>query len=110
MDFPFSFDTYLHKLNSKYPLNLSHIPKLLQSSVEGLLQIHPESRQSVQQLLDSSFFQTGPISTLKTLESILEQNYQTQINILMELPTYLQPFPINILNGSVLPIIKEVKH
>ena len=71
--------------------------------LEGMLQLDASRRFSMVNLLNSTFFNTGQISTLKAVEMIQARDVGTQASILTALHSQIPSFPPRIIEGTILP-------
>lgn len=100
--------THAYKVKSIFPLSLDNIPGLFQDTVRSELSLVPDMRVVVDGISKCKFFTSGPVHTMRTLETILEQSEEEQTSILSSLRAALEPFPTYLLSSMVLPKLGEV--
>lgn len=100
--------THQYKSKAIFPLVLDHCPEVAKMPLRRLIEISPINRISADEYLATPFFDSGPVHTMKTIETLLEQDVDTQINVLSSLYRSLEPFPISLLQTMILSPIVEV--
>lgn len=100
--------THQYRSKAIFPLNLDHCPDVVKQPLRKLIEISPINRLTADEYLSTPFFDSGPVHTMKTIESLLEQDIDTQINVLSSLYKQLEPFPVSLLQTMILTPIVEV--
>ena len=90
-------------LSLRSRMQTSGFPSPVLLLLEGMLQPEASRRFSLVNLLNSTFFNTGQISTLKAVEMIQARDVGTQASILTSLNSQIPSFPPRIIEGTILP-------
>jgi SCY1-like protein 2 len=100
--------THQYKTQSLDPSPIRRLPDTMQQSVQMMLVADPDRRLDAQAFLTSPCFSTGPILTMKQLETVVSKDPGAQAQFLAGLPQLLVPFPAKVLRDQVLPHLLEV--
>ncbi|GLD96522.1 hypothetical protein PINS_up005205 [Pythium insidiosum] len=101
--------THAYKVNSMHPITFpASVPVPLQNTIRSLLSVQPSQRPEARTFLASPFFDSGPIKTLRTLQSLVEQDPAAQAKFLNALPEAIEGFSPRVLRDMVLPGLQAV--
>ncbi|KAJ0392626.1 hypothetical protein P43SY_011415 [Pythium insidiosum] len=101
--------THAYKVNSMHPITFpASVPVPLQNTIRALLSVQPAQRPEARTFLASPFFDSGPIKTLRTLQSLVEQDPAAQAKFLNALPEAIEGFSPRVLRDMVLPGLQAV--
>lgn len=100
--------THAYRVQHLHPVpKLDRVPELLRPAIEALLNPGPASRPDSAQFMRCAYFDRGPIQTLRTLETLMEQPRPRQAQLLSQMPALLAPFPGAVIRDRVLPVLLE---
>ncbi|KAF1331504.1 Scy1 protein kinase, partial [Globisporangium splendens] len=101
--------THGYKTQSLHPITFpSSIPVSLHNTIRTLLSLQPTQRPEARMFLASQFFDSGPIKTLRTLQSLVEQDPASQAKFLTTLPDAIDGFSPRVLRDMVIPGLQAV--
>ncbi|OQS06542.1 kinase [Thraustotheca clavata] len=101
--------THGYKTQSLHPITFnSNVPVTLHNTIRTLLQLQPSSRIEARAFLSSPFFDSGLVKTLRTLQTLVEQDPASQAKFLLALPEVLSGFSPKVLRDLVLPGLQSV--
>ncbi|TMW57020.1 hypothetical protein Poli38472_002945 [Pythium oligandrum] len=101
--------THSYKVNSMHPITFpSSVPTSLQNTIRSLLAVQPSQRPEARAFLASQFFDSGPIKTLRTLQSLVEQDPAAQAKFLNSLGEEIEGFSTRVLRDMVIPGLQSV--
>ncbi|CEG49390.1 scy1 protein kinase [Plasmopara halstedii] len=101
--------THGYKVQSLHPIAFPRsIPTALQNTIRSLLSLEPAKRLEARTFLASPFFDSGPIKTLRSLQSLVEQEPAAQAKFLTTLPDAIDGFSPRVLRDMVLPGLQSV--
>ncbi|KAF1784199.1 Armadillo-type fold [Phytophthora cactorum] len=96
-------------LDSLHPISFpTSVPTALQNTIRSLLSLEPAKRPEARAFLASPFFDSGPIKTLRSLQSLVEQEPAAQAKFLTTLPDAIDGFSPRVLRDMVLPGLQSV--
>ncbi|CAM9255045.1 unnamed protein product, partial [Ectocarpus fasciculatus] len=84
-------------------LDLSALPPGFSQVLSCMLQENPTARIALLDVVNSAYFHSGILSTLKSVDSLPERDMGTQASVLASLPGQLGQLPPRILAMIVLP-------
>jgi len=100
--------THGYKVQSLHPISFpSSVPTALQNTIRSLLSLEPAKRPEARAFLASPFFDSGPIKTLRTLQSLVEQEPAAQAKFLTTLPDAIDGFSPRVLRDMVIPSLQS---
>ncbi|KAL4159441.1 hypothetical protein PRNP1_000018 [Phytophthora ramorum] len=103
------FMTHGYKVQSLHPISFpTSVPTALQNTIRLLLSLEPTKRPEARAFLASPFFDSGPIKTLRMLQSLVEQEPAAQAKFLTTLPDAIDAFSPRVLRDMVLPGLQSV--
>lgn len=73
-----------------------------------MLEAEAARRPTVEAVLGCPYFTTGPVDTLRQLESLMQLDAEQQAGFLRHLPSRLAPFPPLLLRDFVLPPLRAL--
>lgn len=84
---------------------MNTLPDSLQEPVKNLVVVSPGSRWTAERVLQSSFFNSGPVATIRNVQGLLDSNDDVSkiCEFLTKLPAQLEPFPSSVLKQLILP-------
>ncbi|OWZ04502.1 SCY1 protein kinase [Phytophthora megakarya] len=101
--------THGYKVQSLHPISFpTSVPTSLQNTIRSLLSLEPPKRPEARAFLASPFFDSGPIKTLRSLQSLVEQEPAAQAKFLTTLPDAIDAFSPRVLRDMVLPGLQSV--
>ncbi|RHY95335.1 hypothetical protein DYB35_008381 [Aphanomyces astaci] len=101
--------THGYKTQSLHPMTFnSLVPVTLHNTIRTLLQLTPSGRPEARAFLSSPFFDSGLVKTLRTLQTLVEQDPASQAKFLQSLPDILTGFSPRVLRDMVLPGLQSV--
>lgn len=101
--------THGYKVQSLHPIAFpTSVPVPLQNTIRSLLSIEPSKRPEARAFLASPFFDSGPIKTLRSLQSLVEQDPAAQAKFLTTLPDEIDGFSPRVLRDMVIPGLQSV--
>lgn len=101
--------THGYKVQSLHPITFpSSVPVSLHNTIRQLLSLQPAQRPEARMFLASQFFDSGPIKTLRTLQSLVEQDPASQARFLTTLPEEIEGFSPRVLRDMVIPGLQSV--
>lgn len=101
--------THGYKVQSLHPIAFpSSVPVPLQNTIRSLLVLEPSKRPEARTFLASPFFDSGPIKTLRMLQSLVEQDPASQAKFLTTLPEEIDGFSPRVLRDMVIPGLQSV--
>ncbi|RHY31370.1 hypothetical protein DYB32_003567, partial [Aphanomyces invadans] len=101
--------THGYKTQSLHPMTFnSLVPVTLHNTIRSLLQLTPSARPEARAFLSSPFFDSGLVKTLRTLQTLVEQDPATQAKFLQSLPDILTGLSPRVLRDMVLPGLQSV--
>ncbi|EQC31273.1 SCY1 protein kinase [Saprolegnia diclina VS20] len=101
--------THGYKTQSLHPISFNPtVPVTLHNTIRTLLQLSPTSRIEARAFLSSPFFDSGLVKTLRTLQTLVEQDPASQAKFLLALPDVLSGFSPKVLRDLVLPGLQSV--
>ncbi|EGZ21089.1 hypothetical protein PHYSODRAFT_497445 [Phytophthora sojae] len=101
--------THGYKVQSLHPISFpTSVPTALQNTIRSLLSVEPAKRPEARAFLASPFFDSGPIKTLRTLQSLVEQEPAAQAKFLTTLPDAIDGFLPRVLRDMVIPGLQSV--
>ncbi|KAF1784214.1 Armadillo-type fold [Phytophthora cactorum] len=101
--------THGYKVQSLHPISFpTSVPTALQNTIRSLLSLEPAKRPEARAFLASPFFDSGPIKTLRSLQSLVEQEPAAQAKFLTTLPDAIDGFSPRVLRDMVLPGLQSV--
>ncbi|GAB9475613.1 Scy1 protein kinase [Globisporangium polare] len=101
--------THGYKVQSLHPITFPpSIPVSLHNTIRALLSLQPAQRPEARMFLASQFFDSGPIKTLRTLQSLVEQDPASQAKFLTTLPEAIDGFSPRVLRDMVIPGLQSV--
>jgi len=89
-------------------LDMTAIPNGVSQLVLGMLQVSPTSRISPNDIINNSYFHSGPIAILRSLDHMHTRDIGSQASQLSALPAQISTFPPRILEATILPAIGRV--
>ncbi|RLN82429.1 hypothetical protein BBJ28_00012372 [Nothophytophthora sp. Chile5] len=100
--------THGYKVQSLHPITFpSSVPAALHNTIRSLLSLDPAKRPEARVFLSSQFFDSGPIKTLRTLQSLVEQEPAAQAKFLTTLPDAIDGFSPRVLRDMVIPALQS---
>ncbi|KAH9091922.1 hypothetical protein Ae201684P_011463 [Aphanomyces euteiches] len=101
--------THGYKTQSLHPMTFnSLVPVTLHNTIRSLLSLTPSGRPEARAFLSSPFFDSGLVKTLRTLQTLVEQDPASQAKFLQALPDLLTGFSPRVLRDMVLPGLQSV--
>uniref|UniRef100_A0AAV1VD63 Protein kinase domain-containing protein n=1 Tax=Peronospora matthiolae TaxID=2874970 RepID=A0AAV1VD63_9STRA len=101
--------THGYKVQSLHPIAFPpSVPMALQNTIRSLLSLDPTKRPEARAFLASPFFDSGPIKTLRTLQSLVELEPAAQAKFLTALPEAIDGFSPRVLRDMVIPGLHSV--
>ncbi|OQR92588.1 protein kinase [Achlya hypogyna] len=101
--------THGYKTQSLHPMTFnSNVPVTLHNTIRTMLQLTPSARTEARAFLSSPFFDSGLVKTLRTLQTLVEQDPASQAKFLLALPEVLSGFSPKVLRDLVLPGLQSV--
>ncbi|KAF0696235.1 Aste57867_12993 [Aphanomyces stellatus] len=101
--------THGYKTQSLHPITFnSLVPVTLHNTIRTLLNLTPASRLEARAFLSSPFFDSGLVKTLRTLQTLVEQDPASQAKFLQTLPDILTGFSPRVLRDMVIPGLQSV--
>ncbi|DBA02167.1 TPA: hypothetical protein N0F65_004802, partial [Lagenidium giganteum] len=96
--------THGYKISTLHPITFPpQVPVALHNTIRALLSVQPTQRPEARTFLASQFFDSGPIKTLRTLQSLVEQDPASQARFLQALPDAIDGFSVRVLRDMVIP-------
>lgn len=101
--------THGYKVQSLHPIAFPNsVPTAFQNTIRSLLSLEPAKRPEARAFLASPFFDSGPVKTLRSLQSLVEQEPAAQAKFLTALPDAIDGFSPRVLRDMVLPGLQSV--
>ncbi|KAF4316980.1 hypothetical protein BBO99_00005448 [Phytophthora kernoviae] len=101
--------THGYKVQSLHPISFpTSVPTAFQNTIRSLLALEPGKRPEARAFLASPFFDSGPIKTLRTLQSLVEMEPAAQAKFLTTLPEAIDGFSPRVLRDMVIPGLQSV--
>ncbi|CCI10403.1 unnamed protein product [Albugo candida] len=101
--------SHAYKVQSLHPIHFpSSVPVSLQNTIRALLTVEPSQRPEARAFLASQFFDAGPVKTLRTLQTLVEQDPASQARFLTALPDQLEEFSPRTLRDMVIPALQGI--
>lgn len=101
--------THAYKVNSMHPITFPpSVPVSLHNTIRSLLAVQATQRPEARTFLASQFFDSGPVKTLRTLQSLVEQDPASQAKFLNGLTEEIDGFSPRVLRDMVIPGLQAV--